>query len=101
MKNMLTPWLFWKHFVCCFLLFFVFWPLFKRILHLALFIGPLGKRIFNLKEASSIGIIGGADGPTVIFIASRIGLPYLPSIIAFIITLFLYRPVKSLIERLF
>jgi len=100
MKNILTPWLFWKHFVFCFLLFFVIWPLCKRILLLSVFIGLLGRRIIDLKEASSIGIIGGADGPTAIFISSRVGLPHLPSII-FIISLLLYKPVKSLIERLF
>lgn len=32
--------------------------------------------LFKVKqEASSIGIIGGADGPTAIFVTSKIGLP--------------------------
>jgi len=100
MKNILTPWLFWKHFVCCFLLFFVIWPLFKRILLLLILIGLLGRQKIDLNEASGIGIIGGADGPTAIFISSRVGSPHLSSIM-FIISLLLYKPVKNLIERLF
>jgi len=33
----------------------------------------------NLNTASSIGIIGGADGPTAVFIASNSGIPHLIS----------------------
>ncbi len=37
----------------------------------ALFLGAVGIFDFGLLEAASIGIIGGADGPTTIFIATR------------------------------
>ena len=37
----------------------------------ALFLGSLGID-FDLKDAASIGIIGGADGPTAIYLASRL-----------------------------
>ena len=36
---------------------------------------------FTLKDAASIGIIGGADGPTSIFLASRLGTPYIGAIV--------------------
>ncbi len=35
---------------------------------------------FTLKEAAAIGIIGGADGPTAIFVASKLAKEYLPVI---------------------
>lgn len=35
---------------------------------------------FTLKEAAAIGIIGGADGPTSIFVASKLAKDYLPVI---------------------
>ena len=35
---------------------------------------------FTLKEAAAIGIIGGADGPTAIFVASKLAKDYLPVI---------------------
>ena len=35
---------------------------------------------FSLKESASIGIIGGADGPTAIFLASRLAPQYIGSI---------------------
>ena len=36
---------------------------------------------FTIKDAASIGIIGGADGPTSIFLASRLGTPYIGAIV--------------------
>ncbi len=36
---------------------------------------------FTMKDAASIGIIGGADGPTSIFLASRLGTPYIGAIV--------------------
>ena len=36
---------------------------------------------FNIKDAASIGIIGGADGPTSIFLASRLGTQYIGAIV--------------------
>lgn len=42
--------------------------------------------IFSKKRASAIGIIGGADGPTAIFIAKKAGIDFLlPSFIFIII----------------
>ncbi len=35
---------------------------------------------FTLKDAASIGIIGGADGPTSIFLATKLGTPYIGAI---------------------
>lgn len=54
------------------------------------------------REAASIGIIGGADGPTVIFISGKIGgfLTLTVVLIVFlVIMLLLYRFVKSMIEK--
>lgn len=36
------------------------------------FIGAIGCGLFTAQEAASIGIIGGADGPTAIFLSSRL-----------------------------
>lgn len=106
MKNLLRPWLFWKHFVFCFLLFFVIWPpICRQIFGSFDFMGPLTQiflsRIFGLREASSIGVIGGPDGPTAIFVTPSAGLIFLPYVIEFIIALFLYWTVKRLMERFF
>ena len=49
---------------------------------LGVFITLLGSLFlgFTLKEAAAIGIIGGADGPTSIFVASKLAKDYLPVI---------------------
>lgn len=39
---------------------------------LVAFLGAVGTGLFDAREAASIGIIGGADGPTAIFITSRL-----------------------------
>ncbi len=36
------------------------------------FIGAIGSGLFTAQEAASIGIIGGADGPTAIFLSSKL-----------------------------
>ena len=36
------------------------------------FLGAIGSGLFNAQEAASIGIIGGADGPTAIFLTSKL-----------------------------
>lgn len=46
----------------------------------AMFLGSLSMFDFNLYDAASIGIIGGADGPTAIFLASRFSERYLGAI---------------------
>ena len=60
------------------------------------FVAPLSR------QASSIGIIGGADGPTVIFLAGKI-LPalvhYLLFIGAFILLMVLYSPIRNWLTR--
>lgn len=38
----------------------------------ATFIGAIASGLFNAQEAASIGIIGGADGPTAIFLTSKL-----------------------------
>ncbi|CAG0911350.1 unnamed protein product, partial [Cyprideis torosa] len=45
------------------------------------FIGAIASGLFNAQEAASIGIIGGADGPTAIFLASKLA-PHLLGAIA-------------------
>ena len=44
------------------------------------FMGAIGSGLFTAQEAASIGIIGGADGPTAIFLASRLAPHLLGSI---------------------
>ena len=44
------------------------------------FLGAIGSGLFSAQEAASIGIIGGADGPTAIFLASRLAPHLLGSI---------------------
>lgn len=44
----------------------------------ALFIGDMGWANFRFNEASSIGIIGGADGPTAIFVTKTLAPTLLP-----------------------
>lgn len=43
----------------------------KKIIFLIVTIGIAGMIIIPEKEASAIGIIGGADGPTAVFLASK------------------------------
>ena len=45
------------------------------------FIGAIGIGLFNAQEAAAVAIIGGADGPTAIFLASKIA-PHLLGAIA-------------------
>ena len=46
----------------------------------ALFIGDMGWANFGFNEAGSIGIIGGADGPTAIFVTKTLAPTLLPAI---------------------
>jgi oxaloacetate decarboxylase beta subunit len=50
---------------------------------LAYFLGDGGVRLFDFsfKDAASIGIIGSADGPTSIYVATFLGSKYAPSIV--------------------
>ena len=53
-------------------------------------------------EASSIGIIGGADGPTAIFLSGKVLPALLPNLLAvgvFILLLVLYSPVKHWLTK--
>jgi len=43
----------------------------KKVFFLIAIIGIVGISLIPSKEASAIGIIGGADGPTAIFLASK------------------------------
>lgn len=45
------------------------------------FLGAIASGLFNAQEAASIGIIGGADGPTAIFLSSKLA-PHLLGAIA-------------------
>jgi len=42
----------------------------KKVFFLIAFIGIIGISLIPSKEASAIGIIGGADGPRAVFLAS-------------------------------
>ncbi len=50
---------------------------------LAYFLGDGGLRLFDFsfKDAISIGIIGSADGPTSIYVATMLGSKYMPAIV--------------------
>ena len=43
----------------------------KKVMLLIVIIGMVGTYFIPSKEASAVGIIGGADGPTAIFLASK------------------------------
>lgn len=47
----------------------------------ATFIGAIGSGLFTAQEAASIGIIGGADGPTAIFLSTKLA-PHLLGAVA-------------------
>lgn len=63
----------------------------------------------TIHEAAAIGIIGGADGPTSIFISGKKLIPYnlsiiklllsvaSPGIIAFVVMMLFYKPVRNLV----
>ncbi|MCL2110884.1 MAG: sodium ion-translocating decarboxylase subunit beta [Clostridiales bacterium] len=44
------------------------------------FLIAVGSGVFNVNEAASIGIIGGADGPTAIYLTTRLAPELLPAI---------------------
>lgn len=50
-------------------------------------------------EAASIGIIGGADGPTAVYLTSRGSRHFSVYLILFLVTLTLYKPIKILMEK--
>jgi len=57
-------------------------------------------RNFFSNEAASIGIIGGSDGPTAIFLAGNpVSTFLIPNVVLFTILLVLYKPFKKLIQR--
>jgi oxaloacetate decarboxylase beta subunit len=62
---------------------------------IALLLGHLGVADFGLKEAASIAIIGGADGPTTIFVTSQLA-PELMGITA--VTAYSYMAMVPLIQ---
>ncbi|MBM7614074.1 sodium ion-translocating decarboxylase subunit beta [Alkaliphilus hydrothermalis] len=89
MKKNIFPWGLKKHIGLSLILTFTF---------------DILSRLVNFTTASSVGIIGGADGPTVIFIGSKdlgLHLYRLVSILALVILLLLYKPTKSLINKYF
>lgn len=94
MKKLITSWNFTKHFIFS-LLITVFFSLLLPLLF---------KVIIGLPSKttdSSIGIIGGADGPTAIFLTTSNNYFSLWSIVLFVIMLILYKPIKMLIEKTF
>lgn len=85
---MIKRWTFGKHVLAC--------------LVLGLFVNILVTFIPSTKQAVSIGIIGGADGPTSIYITGKLINIILQNgvfLLAIAITLLLYKPIKRLIER--
>ncbi|TCO75042.1 sodium ion-translocating decarboxylase subunit beta [Marinisporobacter balticus] len=59
-------------------------------------IGVFDELLFNQNAASSIGIIGGADGPTVIFLAGSINSMIITYFIVWIVLVALYIPIRHL-----
>ena len=60
----------------------------------------LFRYFFSAKEAASIGIIGGSDGPTTIFLVGNpISTFLIPILVLFAILLVFYKPIKKLIHR--
>ncbi len=62
------------------------------------------EKFFNAeRHAASIGIIGGADGPTAIFVTGKITgqllLEIFSKIFLFILLLMLYKPAKLFLEE--
>jgi len=52
-------------------------------------------------EAASVGIIGGADGPTAVFVADKVVEGHISSrVIVFLVYLMLYYPVKKMFDSL-
>lgn len=67
------------------------------------------RHIYSVEEAYSVGIIGGADGPTVIYGSDNISYLLMKCIIVinkfsfipiFIILVLMYKPVKYIIEKI-
>lgn len=67
------------------------------------------RHIYSVEEAYSVGIIGGADGPTVIYGSDNISYLLMKFIIVinkfsfmpiFVILVLMYKPVKYIIEKI-
>ena len=80
------------------------WNLKKHMILSALVAGIfkwMGSLLQRGREASSIGIIGGVDGPTAIYITKKATgyiLWSIPGIAVFLLGMVLYRPVKRTVE---
>jgi Na+-transporting methylmalonyl-CoA/oxaloacetate decarboxylase beta subunit len=94
MKNILSPWSFPKHLVFSLMFSLLIWPLCRRILAVVVLL--LLSRKYD--DASAIGIIGGADGPTAVFISGPVGYFFMVRIAVFIALLLFYQPVKRIVE---
>jgi len=83
MKNFFYNWNLLKHAVSCFMI----WLIIVAVSN-------------SLNEPSSIGIIGGAGGPTDIYISGGV-YPYVLSVAVLITALAFYIPVKNMFKRAF
>ncbi len=83
--GIMHPWNFYKH--------FLFSLTMTSVAYLI-------KQLLPLRESAAIGIIGGADGPTAIFVSAKFLSLNLFCAAFFTIALLLYKPVKLLIDRL-
>lgn len=85
---MIKEWTFSKHFLSCLVSF--------------IFLGMLGRILLpDHKYAFSVGIMGGIDQPTGFFITSKLLTNFLLEavlLLLFIMALFLFKPIKNLIE---
>lgn len=84
MLNLLTPWTFGKHVVAS----IIATPLLVKAVRLLL---------CRPYTAASIGIIGGADGPTVVFISGKLVSHYGAYLGVLVALLVLYWPVSRLL----
>lgn len=88
MKKLISKWSFKKHIIFCLLV--------TVIVKIARLLMPLAR------SSASIGIIGGADGPTAIFVSQKMSgymLLNMMEIILFVLLLLLYKPIKDVIEK--
>lgn len=87
MIRILKPWSFGKHMLLSIL---------------TVFIARYAIPPFPWRQAASIGIIGGADGPTSIFIASKVAPAYINYIVyavLLILMILLYKPIRSMMNK--
>ena len=96
----LHPWTFQKHILAS-LLGGVFLTVLASLLFYLFGYAAILRTQTNLPE--NVAVIGGADGPTAIFVSGQLSVPGLQIILLVVLTLILlalYHPVKKRMDRL-